>query len=60
MRRQATASLSTRALQILRNVNRLLPMTAMALAVLAVDAAVTKPMSRIQPAFADYLPELLH
>ena len=34
-------------------------MTAMALAVLTWDEAVAKPMSKIQPAFADCLPDLL-
>ena len=45
--------------QILRNSNALLTMTAMALATLTWDEAFTKPMSKIQPAFADCLPELL-
>lgn len=35
------------------------PMTAMALAVLTWDKAVAKPLSKIQPAFADCLPDLL-
>jgi hypothetical protein len=47
------------ALQIVRNSNGLLTMTAMALALLTGDEAVTKPMSRIQPAFKDCLPDLL-
>jgi hypothetical protein len=49
----------TLALQVLRNSNGLLTMTGMALAVLTGDETITKPMSRIQPEFADCLPELL-
>ncbi|MDM0037420.1 hypothetical protein QTH89_13400 [Variovorax sp. J22G21] len=47
------------ALQILRNSNGLLTMTAMALAVLTWDEAVARPMRKIQPTFADCLPDLL-
>ena len=47
------------ALQVLRNANALATMTGMALAVLTGDEAITKPMSKIQPEFADCLPELL-
>lgn len=46
-------------LQILRNSNGLSTMTGMLLAILTGDAAVAKSMSRIQPEFADCLPELL-
>ena len=47
------------ALQALRNANALATMTGMALAILTGDEAITKPMSKIQPEFADCLPELL-
>lgn len=47
------------ALQVLRNANALATMTGMALAALTGDEAITKPMSKIQPEFADCLPELL-
>ncbi|MDM0071636.1 hypothetical protein [Variovorax sp. J31P207] len=47
------------ALQVLRNSNGLSTMTGMTLAVLAGDEAVTRPMSKIQPEFADCLPDLL-
>lgn len=59
LRRQAEGFPVHLALQILRNSNGLLTMTAMALAVLTLDEAVAKPMSKIQPAFADCLPDLL-
>lgn len=59
LRRQAEGFPNHLALQILRNSNGLLTMTGMALAVLTGDEAVAKPMSKIQPAFADCLPELL-
>ena len=47
------------ALQILRNSNGLSTMTGMTMAVLTGDEAVAKSMSKIQPAFADCLPDLL-
>ena len=47
------------ALQVLGNANALTTMTGMALAILSGDEAVIKPMSKIQPEFADCLPELL-
>lgn len=59
LRRQADGFPVHLALQILRNSNGLLTMTAMTLAVLTWDEAVAKPMSKIQPAFADCLPDLL-
>lgn len=46
-------------IQILQNSNALLTMTAMTLATLTGDEAITRPLSKIQPAFADCLPELL-
>lgn len=46
-------------IQILQNSNALLTMTAMTLATLTGDEAITKPLSKIQPAFADCLPEVL-
>ncbi len=46
-------------LQVLRNSNGLSTMSGMVLAVLTGDEAVTKPMSQMQPEFADCLPELL-
>jgi hypothetical protein len=47
------------ALQVLGNANALATMTGMALAILTGDEAIAKPMSKIQPEFADCLPELL-
>lgn len=47
------------ALQVLGNANALATMTGMALAILTGDEAIVKPMSKIQPEFADCLPELL-
>ncbi|MCY1241138.1 hypothetical protein D9M72_540250 [compost metagenome] len=47
------------ALQVLRNGNGLTTMTGMALAILTGDEAIAKPMSKIQPEFADCLPDLL-
>lgn len=59
LRRQAEGFPVHLALQILRNSNGLLTMTGMTLAVLTGDAAVPKTMGKIQPPFADCLPELL-
>lgn len=47
------------ALQIVRNSNGLATMTAMTLAILTGDQLVASAMSRIQPDFADCLPELI-
>ncbi|WP_235499647.1 hypothetical protein [Frateuria sp. Soil773] len=47
------------ALQVLRNGNGLTTMTGMALAILTGDEAIAKPMTKIQPEFADCLPDLL-
>ncbi len=47
------------ALQVLRNSNGLTTMTGMAMAALTGDEAVAKSMSKIQPTFADCLPDLL-
>ena len=47
------------ALQVLRNSNGLTTMTGMTMAVLTGDEAVAKQVSKIQPAFADCLPDLL-
>lgn len=47
------------ALEVLGNSNALATMTGMALAILTGDEAIVKPMSKIQPEFADCLPELL-
>jgi hypothetical protein len=59
LRRQAEGFPVPLALQILRNSNGLTSMTGMALAILTSDEAIAKPMSKIQPEFADCLPELL-
>ena len=59
LRRQAAGFPVHLALQILRNLNGLLTMTGMALAVLKWEEAVAKPMRKIQPAFADCPPDLL-
>lgn len=47
------------ALQVLRNSNGLTTMAGMTMAVLTGDEAVAKLISKIQPAFADCLPDLL-
>ncbi|QIL73317.1 hypothetical protein G7048_01065 [Diaphorobacter sp. HDW4B] len=47
------------ALQVLRNSNGLTTMTGMTMAILTGDETIAKPMSKIQPAFADCLPDLL-
>lgn len=47
-------------LQVLRNTNALATMTGMALAILTGDEAIAKPMGKIQPEFADCLPDLLN
>ena len=47
------------ALQVLRNSNGLSTMTGMTMAVLTGDESIAKPMSKIHPAFADCLPDLL-
>ena len=59
LRRQADGFPVHLALQILRNSNGLITMTGMTLALLTRDASVAKLMGKIQPAFADCLPELL-
>lgn len=46
-------------LQVLRNSNGLVTMTGMVMAILTGNEAFTKPMSQIQPMFADCLPDLL-
>lgn len=46
-------------LQVLRSSNGLTTMTGMTMAVLTGDEAVAKPVSKVQPAFADCLPDLL-
>ncbi|NUZ07891.1 hypothetical protein HQN59_19175 [Schlegelella sp. ID0723] len=58
LRRSADGFPVDLALQVLRNANGLTTMTGMALAILTGDEAVSKPMSKIQPEFADCLPEL--
>ncbi|MDF4004980.1 hypothetical protein P3W33_16385 [Luteibacter sp. PPL552] len=45
--------------QVLRSSNGLTTMTGMTMAILTGSEAVTKPMSKIQPVFADCLPDLL-
>lgn len=47
------------ALQVLRNSNGLSTMTGMTMTILTGDEAIATPMSKIQPAFADCLPDLL-
>lgn len=47
------------ALQVLRNANGLATMAGMVFAVLTHDEDIIKSMGRIQPAFADCLPDLL-
>lgn len=47
------------ALQVLRNSNSLSTMTGMTMAVLTGDESIVQPMSKIQPAFADCLPDLI-
>lgn len=59
LRRSADGFPVDLALQVLRNSNGLTTMTGMTMAVLTGDEAVAKPISKIQPAFADCLPDLL-
>lgn len=59
LRRSADGFPVDLALQVLRNSNGLITMTGMTMAVLTGDEAVVKPISKIQPAFADCLPDLL-
>ncbi|WP_298429875.1 hypothetical protein [Ottowia sp.] len=59
LRRSADGFPVDLALQVLRSSNGLTTMTGMTMAVLTGDEAVAKPVSKIQPAFADCLPELL-
>lgn len=47
------------ALQVLRNSNGLSTMCGMTMAILTGDENVTKPMSKLQPEYADCLPDLL-
>lgn len=48
------------ALQVLCNSNGLSTMTAMTMAILTCSEAITRSMSKLQPAFADCLPDLIH
>lgn len=59
LRRHAEGFPVDLATTIVRNSNGLLTMTGMALAVLTGDQRITESMSRIQPEFADCLPDLL-
>ena len=59
LRRQTEGFPVPLALQILCSSNGLSTMTAMTLAILTGDEAITKPMSQIQREFADCLPELV-
>lgn len=59
LRRHADGFPVPMALQVLRNSNGLSTMACMTAAVLSGDEGITKPMSQIQPAFADCLPDLL-
>jgi len=59
LRRSADGFPVDLALQVLRSSNGLTTMTGMTMAVLTGDEAVAKPVSKIQPAFADCLPALL-
>ena len=59
LRRSADGFPVDLALQVLRSSNGLTTMTGMTMAVLTGDEAVAKPVSKIQPAFADCLPDLL-
>ena len=59
LRRSADGFPEHLAVQVLRNSNGLSTMTGMTMAVLTGDEAVAKPVSKIQPAFADCLPDLL-
>ena len=45
---------------MLRTSNGLRTMIAMMIAILTGDEAIIKPMSKAQPAFADYPPDLLN
>lgn len=56
LRRSADGFPVDLALQVLRSSNSLTTMTGMTMAVLTGDEAMVKPVSKIQPAFADCLP----
>ena len=58
LRRSADGFPVDLALQVLRSSNSLTTMTGMTMAVLTGDEAVAKPVRKIQPAFADCLPDL--
>jgi len=59
LRRSADGFPVDLALQVLRSSNGLTTMTGMTMAVLTGDEVVAQPVSKIQPAFADCLPDLL-
>lgn len=59
LRRSADGIPEHLALQVLRNSNGLSNMTCMTMALLTGDEAIAKAVSKIQPAFADCLPDLL-
>lgn len=59
LRRSADGFPAHLALQVLRNSNGLSTMTGMTMAVLTGDESIVQPMSKIQPAFADCLPDLI-
>jgi hypothetical protein len=59
LRRHADGFPVNLALDILRNSNALVTMTAMTLAVLTGNEAITKPVQRVQVDFADCFPPLL-
>lgn len=59
LRRSADGFPIDLALQVLRNSNGLTTMAGMTMAVLTGDEAVAKPVSKMQRAFADCLPDLL-
>jgi hypothetical protein len=59
LRRHADGFPVNLAIDVLRNSNALVTMTAMTLAVLTGDEAITKPVQRVQCDFADCFPPLL-
>lgn len=59
LRRQSEGYPESLLIQVVTSSNALLTMSAMMLAILSGDAAMAKKMSKIQPTFADCLPDLI-
>jgi len=59
LRRQAEGYPEPMLRQVITSSNGLLTMSAMMMAILSGDATISKQMSKVQPMFADCLPELI-